>query len=104
MVPPASHPGGYFFARGRLSDFSESRFQKRGGSCILVKDKVLSGKRYREGADWGSSQKNGAVKWRTFEIGSLARSLNDRPLWIVFILHVLMFWVGEEIGNAMTKE
>ncbi|HCT90619.1 MAG TPA: hypothetical protein DF613_04435 [Lachnospiraceae bacterium] len=45
-----------------------------------------------------------AVQWNAFEIGSLVRSFSDRPLWIIFALHVLMFWAGEEIGHTATKE
>lgn len=45
-----------------------------------------------------------AVKWNTFEVSSLVGNFNDRPLWIIFALHVLMFWAGEEIGHTATKE
>lgn len=45
-----------------------------------------------------------AVKWNEFHLDSLIKNFEDMFLWIMFTIHFLAFWLGEEIEYLSNRE
>lgn len=43
------------------------------------------------------------MQWDKFNLASLIRNFNEKPLWIMFAVHFFAFWTGEEMGHMAAK-
>ena len=46
-----------------------------------------------------STELRDMIKWRSFDFGSLCYVFTDGFWWTGFVVHFLLFWIGEEVKH-----